>query len=148
MLHTLNTNKSKTVPLLIIQKLCIQSVPNQPLISPKNGFTTPKSSKQLLFPAHSPHNTLNNHTKYVSQNHFSLFTTNNAEEPELQADIMDTATEHTQSPTTETKPPSFCIRVVNEFNSYCSEIREVTKGEQFSSKSTTNGLKLSTSSGD
>lgn len=155
MSFTSNTDKSKTVSPLIIQKSRIQSVPNQPLISPANfspndGFTTPKSSKRLPSPAHSPNNTQHKkHTTYVSQNRFSLFAANDTEEPVLQADNMDIVTEHTESPIIETKPPPpIFIRVVNDFNSFCSEIKEVTKGEQFSCKSTTNGLKLSTSSAD
>lgn len=42
-------------------------------------------------------------------------------------------------------PPPIFIRLVNDFKSFCSTIHSVTNGEDFTCKSSTNGLKLSTS---
>lgn len=41
-------------------------------------------------------------------------------------------------------PPIF-IRLINDFKSFCPTICSVTNGETFTYKSSTNGLKLSTS---
>ncbi|KAL4136344.1 hypothetical protein QTP88_007892 [Uroleucon formosanum] len=42
-------------------------------------------------------------------------------------------------------PPPIFIRLVNDFKSFCTTIHSVTNGEAFTCKSSTNGLKLSTS---
>jgi len=43
-------------------------------------------------------------------------------------------------------PPPIFIRVVNDFNAFCDSIKNLTKGEHFSCKSSTNGVKLSITS--
>lgn len=45
-------------------------------------------------------------------------------------------------------PPPIFIRTVNDFNTFCNTIKDVIKGEQFSCKSSINGIKLSTQSSD
>lgn len=99
----------------------------------------------LLQPTHQ----IIQNTKYIFQNRFTLFTVKNAKKLEPQADNMDIVTQHTEFPIIETKlPPPILVRVVNNFNSFCSVIKEVTNGDQFSCESTTNGKKLSISSAD
>uniref|UniRef100_A0A2S2PZC2 Nucleic-acid-binding protein n=1 Tax=Sipha flava TaxID=143950 RepID=A0A2S2PZC2_9HEMI len=49
------------------------------------------------------------------------------------------------TPTIATSSPlPIFICTVNDFNAFCNTIKEVTKGEQFSCKSSINGVKLST----
>jgi len=57
---------------------------------------------------------------------------------------MDLKSE-TTTPVIKPPPPIF-IRVVNDFNAFCDSIKNLTKGEHFSCKSYTNGVKLSTTS--
>ncbi|KAL4112692.1 hypothetical protein QTP88_016434 [Uroleucon formosanum] len=58
--------------------------------------------------------------------------------------ILDVVNEHEHS---ESKPPPpIFINLVNDFKSFCSQIKSLTKGEPFTCKSSTNGVKLLTTS--
>lgn len=147
-------NNNKTVPPLILQKSRIQSVPNYTSLSPikstlDDDFITPNSSKRLLSSSQSP-NSVNHQQKqqkYVSRNRFSLFSNQIEDSENLDNNSDDMEPEPEQNiPTTITakpSPPPIFIHAVNDFNAYCNTIKEVTKGEQFTCKSTINGVKLS-----
>ncbi|KAL4136298.1 hypothetical protein QTP88_007846 [Uroleucon formosanum] len=151
-------NNSKSVPPLIIPKSRIQSVPNQSPASPSklnrnDGNTTSTTSKRILSQS-SPSNADAQHKKqqhYVSKNRFSLFTTeidpsegsdSNQSDMELESNPTDS------TPNTIKPPPPIFIRRINNFNSFCTSIKEVTNGENFTCKSSINGVKLSTQSSD
>jgi len=51
-------------------------------------------------------------------------------------------------PNTVKPPPPIFIRRINNFNSFCSSIKEVTNRENFTCKSSINGVKLSTQSSE
>lgn len=151
-------SNSKSVPPLIIPKIRIQSVPNQSPASPpklnrNEGYTTSTSYKRLLSPL-SPSNADAQHKKqqhYVSKNRFSLFSkyidpNDDSDTNQSDMDLESVPTDST-SITVKPPPPIF-IRTINNFNSFCTSIKEVTKGENFSCKSSINGVKLSTQSSD
>jgi len=65
------------------------------------------------------------------------------------SDNMDLKTEHNETaPVAIKPPPPIFIRIVTNFNSFCINIKEITNGEQFSCKSSLNGIKLSTQSSE
>jgi len=151
-----NKQQSKTVSPLIIQKSRLQSVSNnygtsQQTPDQTDGFTTKKNKnnkngKHSL--PHSPNSPTQQSKTFVSSNRFSLFS-NYSEPSELQNDnLIEIDSEpETTTPVIKPPPPIF-IRVVNDFNAFCNSIKTFTNGEHFSCKSSTNGIKLSTTSAD
>jgi len=133
-------------------------VPNQSPASPSklnrnDGNTTPTSSKRLLS-LFSSTNVSTQHKKqqhYVSNNRFSLFsndieTNDGSESHQSDMELESDPTEPT--PSTVKPPPPIFIRRINNCNSFCKNIKEVINGENFTCKSSTNGVKLSTKSSD
>ncbi|KAE9523769.1 hypothetical protein AGLY_015829 [Aphis glycines] len=144
------SNKN-TVSPLIIQKPHIQSVPNnyqnKSPISPstptsRDGFSFPTNSKRLISPSQSlKNNEQKKQATYVSKNRFSLFATNETVDTDYQSINMDLDNE----PLTATKPPPpIFIRTVNDYSIFCAQIKELIKCDNFSCKSSINGIKLST----
>ncbi|KAL4132606.1 hypothetical protein QTP88_009730 [Uroleucon formosanum] len=144
------SNKN-TVSPLIIQKSRIQSVPNNSQnkspISPstptsRDGLSFPTNSKRLISPSQSlRNNEQKKQATYVSKNRFSLFATNETVDTDHQSTNMDLDNE----PITATKPPPpIFIRTVNDYSTFCALIKELIKCDNFSCKSSINGIKLST----
>jgi len=143
--------KSKTVVSpLIIPKSRIQSVPNK---SPnqsahselEDGWTTPTVKKRANPLSTSPDsNPVTNTKKYASQNRFAIFSdpVDETEKMEQDSDLNEPLSAQVKPP-----PPIF-IRTVKDYKAFCDSIKEITKGEPFSCKSSINGIKLSTSSAD
>jgi hypothetical protein len=106
-----------------------------------------RNSKHSL--PHSPNSPSQQSKTYVSSNRFLLFS-NYTEPSEKQNDNQSTEMDlelETTTPVIKPPPPIF-IRVVNDFNAFCNSMKKLIKGEHFSCKSSTNGLKLSTTSAD
>lgn len=152
------SNKSKTVPPLIIPKSRIQSVPNHspasPIQSIQHGDCLISSqSKRLHSPTTSP-NTLSKQKlqqNFVSKNRFSLFShkLESTDNPvDKSPDKMDIESQHNDIESLIIKTSPIFIRTITNFSSFCNIIRDITKGEQFTCKSSLNGAKLSTQSAD
>jgi len=128
--------------------------PSSPTHDYNDDYITPTSSKRLLSPSQTSNavNQQNKQQKYVSKNRFSLFSDQieNSDNADINPDDMELESELNEQIITVAKPspPPIFIRTVNDFNTFCNTIKEVTKGEQFSCKSSINGIKLSTQSPD
>jgi len=89
---------------------------------------------------------------YVTKNRFSLFSKDldpNDDSDSIQSDCMELESDQIEPiPIPVKPPPPIFIRRVNNFNSFCTSIKEVTKGENFICKSSLNGVKLSTLSSE
>jgi len=108
---------------------------------PNEGLTTPKnknSKHSLLQSASSP---IQNNKVFVRKDRFSLFS-NSTEPSEVNDNILDMDLEYESIvPTITTKPPPpIFIRRVDDFNSSCNSIQDITKSDQFSCKNSTNGV--------
>lgn len=66
----------------------------------------------------------------------------NHSDMELESDSTDS------TPNTVKPPPPIFIRRIYNFNSFCTSIKEVTNGENFTCKSSINGIKLFTQFSD
>ncbi|KAL4156035.1 hypothetical protein QTP88_000070 [Uroleucon formosanum] len=149
-------NNKKTVPPLIIPKARIQSVPNKtpktPTTPDSDGFSSPTNYKRLFSPSQS---SSNNHQKkqatYVSKNRYSPLSSNVTHETADQAHInssMDLDLDNDPNIIETKPPPPIFIHTVNDFASFCTQIKEITKNDEFSCKSSINGVKLTTSTVD
>lgn len=152
-----DNQQPKSVPPLIIPKSRLQSVSNNNVTSQQisdqtDGFTvkTNKNSRNGKHSLpHSPSSPTQQSKTFVSSNRFSLFS-NYTEPSEKQNDNQSTEMDlepETTTPIIKPPPPIF-IRVVNDFNAFCNSIKKLIKSEHFSCKSSTNGVKLSTTSAD
>jgi len=133
-------NNFKTVPLLIILKNRIQSVPNHSPTSSiqsnrNDGTITSLLTKHLHLPSTSS-NVANQHNKqkyYISKSRYLLFSNEleTIDDPEgNQSDNMDLETDHNETaPIANKPPPPIFFRTVTNFNSFCINIKEITKGE-------------------
>jgi len=140
---------NKTVSPLIIPKSRIQSVPNESSVfsseaNSNDGWKTQNNQKRQYSPNQSPKVT----KQFVTPNRFSLFSPLNLDDqnndsPEIKDNdpIGDTLNHSESKP-----PPPIYINLVNDFKSFCSQIKTITKGEPFTCKSSTNGVKLLTTS--
>ncbi|KAL4113104.1 hypothetical protein QTP88_016789 [Uroleucon formosanum] len=146
------SNKNTITPL-IIQKSRIQSVLNKSQnISPNSpstansrngdGISFPTKSKRLFSPSQSPMNNIKKkQATYVSKNHFSLFAANET----VDTDYQNTNMELDNEQIVEIKPPPpIFIRTVNDYSTFCTQIKELIKCDNFSCKSSINGIKPST----
>ncbi|KAL4085256.1 hypothetical protein QTP88_027115 [Uroleucon formosanum] len=108
----------------------------------RDGFSLPTNSKRLISPSQSlRNNEQKKQATYVSKNRFSLFATNETVDTDHQSTNMDLDNE----PITATKPPPpIFIRTVNDYSTFCAQIKELIKCDNFSCKSSINGIKLST----
>ena len=128
------------------------NVTSQQISDQTDGFTVKinknsRNGKHSL--PHSPSSPTQQSKTFVSSNRFSLFA-NYTEPLEKQNDNQSTEMDlepETTTPVIKPPPPIF-IRVVNDFNTFCNSIKKLTKGEHFSCKSSTNGVKISTTSAD
>jgi len=117
-------------------------------------FRKNQGTKRLHSPFTSP-NVANKPKKqqyYVLKNRYLLFS-NELEiidDPEgNQSDKMGLETNQNETAPIATKPPPpIFIRTVTNFNSVCINIKEVTKGKQFTCKNSLNGVKLATQSAE
>ncbi|KAF0739827.1 Uncharacterized protein FWK35_00031970, partial [Aphis craccivora] len=112
-----------------------------------DGFTVKKKTKPVKTLPHSPSSPTQQSKTFVSSNRFSLFS-NYIEPSEKQNDDQSTKMDLEPKTTTPViKPPlPIFIRVINDLNAFCDSIKNLTKGEHFSCKNSTNGVKLSTTS--
>lgn len=144
-----NNKNKKTVSPLIIQKSRIQSVPNDSSIfssetNSNDDWKTQNHHKRQYSPNQSPKVT----KQFVTPNRFSLFSPPNLDDQNNDSsetkdnDPNGDILEHSESK----PPPPIFINLVNDFKSFCSQIKSLTKGEPFTCKSSTNGVKLLTTS--
>jgi hypothetical protein len=140
------SNKNKTVSPLIISKSRIQSVPNQSAANiqednSNDGWITPTPTKRNQT---TPNASPKSNKQFITPNRFALFSNQHDQtNSNPTVSVPDISMDDTH-PVPKLPPPIF-IRLVNDFKSFCTTIHSVTNGEAFTCKSSTNGLKLSTS---
>lgn len=134
---------NKTVFLLKISKSRILSFLDKSLKSPTTlGFSSPTHSKRLFVSFTQKLSSKKKKNKPSTRKKIALFVTNETVDPVPQNTEMDLDNEPSIIKTKP--PPPIFIRTVNDFSKFCARIKEITKGENFSSKSSISGIKLST----
>jgi len=86
--------------------------------------------------------------QFVTLNRFPLFSPLNLDDQNNDSSeiTVDDQNADTLNPIESKLPSPIYINIVNDFKSFCSKIQTVTKGKTFSYKSSTNRVKLLTSS--